>query len=88
MPSLKEHQEKRMQLAAQIQELAKRKDSWTAEDVNNWGNLNKQYDEHMAEMNAQMERERPARQSKSGLTKSNSAGIRFQSNGSRDTLHC
>ena len=47
-----------MQLAAQIHELAKRKDTWTAEDVTNWGNLNKQYDEHMAEMNAQIEREK------------------------------
>lgn len=58
MPTMKEHQEKRLHLAAQIQDMAKRQADWTAEDSTAWEGLNKQYDEHMAEMNGQLEREK------------------------------
>lgn len=54
--SLKDLQEKRLQLGAQIKELGQRQSDWKPEDETQWRALNEAYDANQAAMTAEQER--------------------------------
>lgn len=60
MPTLQQLQEKRNQLAAQVKDLAKDSEKWTAEQRAQWEQVNKDYDAVVAEQKTEKERQESA----------------------------